>query len=69
LPPPGSPSPLTGILPWLTPLAALGLIIVMLGAIVFHLRRGEFRNIILNVILLLVSAFVVMWLWLPVPVR
>jgi uncharacterized membrane protein YphA (DoxX/SURF4 family) len=59
---------LTGILPWLTPLAALGLIIVMLSAIVFHIRRGEFRSIILNLILLLVSAFVVIELWLAVPV-
>jgi putative oxidoreductase len=59
---------LTGILPWLTPLAAVGLIIVMLGAVVFHIRRGEFRNIILNLILLLVSAFVVLELWLAVPV-
>ena len=59
---------LTGILPWLTPLAAIGLIIVMLGAVVFHVRRGEFRNIILNLILLLVSAFVGLELWLAVPV-
>jgi len=59
---------LTGILPWLTPLAAVGLIIVMLGAVVFHIRRGEFRNIILNLILLLVSAFVLLELWLAVPV-
>lgn len=27
---------LTGILPWLTPLAAVGLILVMVGAIIFH---------------------------------
>jgi putative oxidoreductase len=59
----------TGILPWLTPVAAVGLIIVMVGAIVFHIRRGEFRNIVLNLFLLLVLAFVAAGLWLAVPVR
>jgi hypothetical protein len=49
---------LTGILPWLTPLAAVGLIIVMIGAIPFHLRRKEYMNIILNVILLALALFV-----------
>jgi uncharacterized membrane protein YphA (DoxX/SURF4 family) len=60
---------LTGILRWLTPLAAMGLIVVMLGAIGFHTRRGEFRNLILNLILFLVAAFVVFELWLNTPVR
>jgi hypothetical protein len=31
----------TGILPWLTVVAAAGLALVMAGALVFHLRRGE----------------------------
>jgi len=35
----------------LTPLAALGLTLVMVGAIVYHLTRGETQNILLNVIL------------------
>jgi DoxX-like family len=42
----------TGILPWLTPLAALGLAALMALAAIYHLRRpGEGRNIVLNVIL------------------
>lgn len=42
----------TGILPWLTPLAATGLAILMGAAAIYHLRRrGEGRNIVLNVIL------------------
>jgi uncharacterized membrane protein YphA (DoxX/SURF4 family) len=49
---------LTGILPWLTPLAAVGLIIVMIGAISFHFRRKEYANIGLNVILLALALFV-----------
>src|SRR5258708_26858541 len=32
---------LTGILPWLTPLAAVGVIVVMGSAMVFHVRAGE----------------------------
>lgn len=49
---------LTGILPVLTPVAAVGLIIVMLGAIVTHLRRGETPMAAINVVLLLLAAFV-----------
>ena len=49
---------LTGILTWLTPLAAVGLVIVMVGAIPFHLRRKEYANIALNVILLALAVFV-----------
>jgi len=42
----------TGILPWLTPLAALGLAVLMGLAAVYHLRRpNESRNVVLNVIL------------------
>jgi DoxX-like family len=42
----------TGILPWLTPLAAVGLAIIMALAAVYHLRRpDEGRNVVLNVIL------------------
>ena len=31
----------TQILPWLSPLAALGLVIIMIGAAVSHARQGE----------------------------
>jgi len=31
----------TGILPWLTPLAAAGLVLIMMGAMLVHMRRGE----------------------------
>jgi uncharacterized membrane protein YphA (DoxX/SURF4 family) len=34
----------TGILPWLTPLAAIGLVLNMIGAIVTHLRYHEYPN-------------------------
>jgi uncharacterized membrane protein len=48
----------TGILPWLTPLAALGLALVMLSAAVFHARRGEWQSIVGNAFLFALAAFV-----------
>lgn len=48
----------TGILPWLTPVAAIGLVLTMIGAAITHFRRGEFPNIGMNVMLLLLAAFV-----------
>jgi hypothetical protein len=49
---------LTGILPWLTPIAAGGLVLTMLGAMATHLRRGENQMIVVNLALLLLAAFV-----------
>ena len=49
---------LTGILPWLTPLAALGLVLLMIGAALTHLRRTEYGNIAMNAVLLVLAAFV-----------
>jgi uncharacterized membrane protein YphA (DoxX/SURF4 family) len=49
---------LTHVLPWLTPLAAAGLVILMASAVVFHIRRQEDSNIVLNVILLVLAAVV-----------
>ena len=48
----------THIATWLTPLAALGLLVVMLGSIVFHIGRREYPNIALNVLLGALAAFV-----------
>jgi len=49
---------LTGILPWLTPIAAGGLVLTMLGAMATHLRRGENQMIVVNLVLVLRAAFV-----------
>jgi uncharacterized membrane protein YphA (DoxX/SURF4 family) len=49
---------LTGILTWLTPLAAGGLALVMLLAMGFHMKRGEGQAIIFNLVLLVLAAFV-----------
>lgn len=45
----------TDILPWLTPLAATGLALVMLLAIGFHARRGERQAIVVNGVLLVLA--------------
>jgi hypothetical protein len=47
-----------GIMPSLTPIAGVGLAVVMLLAAVFHARRGEFKGIGLNIILLALALFV-----------
>jgi uncharacterized membrane protein YphA (DoxX/SURF4 family) len=48
----------TGILPVLTPIAAIGLVLTMIGAAVTHLRRKEFSDVPMTVILLALAAFV-----------
>jgi hypothetical protein len=53
--------PLTGIAPWLALAAAIGLLLVQIGAIILHVRRGEARKIGINVGLLVVAAACV-WL-------
>jgi uncharacterized membrane protein YphA (DoxX/SURF4 family) len=42
----------------LIPLAAIGLILVMAGAAVFHLARGEYSNIVQNIILAIFLAII-----------
>lgn len=49
---------LTGIAPVLTPIAAIGLAIVMVLAIGVHLRRREYPVVLFNVILLALSVFI-----------
>ncbi|ADJ46388.1 DoxX family protein [Amycolatopsis mediterranei S699] len=46
------------IAPVLTPLAATGLVLVQAGAIVVHARRKETKALPMNVVLLLLAAFV-----------
>lgn len=58
---------LTGILTWLTPLAALGLVARMVLAMLFHLRRGEYPNILFNLALLALAAYVAHGRWARVP--
>lgn len=52
--------PLVGVAPVLAPLAALGLVALMIGAIITHARRHESSAIVINVVLLALAA-VVAW--------
>ena len=55
---------LTGILPWLLPLAAVGLTVIQLLAIFSeHLPKKEYKVIAFNVILLILSVFIVFGRW------
>ena len=47
-----------GIVPVLVPIAATGLALLMLGAAVTHARRKESTNIVVNIVLLALAAFV-----------
>jgi uncharacterized membrane protein YphA (DoxX/SURF4 family) len=58
---------ITGILPWLTPLAGAGLALIMLLAIGFHVTRREPQAIGINAVLLVLAAFIVYGRFLIVP--
>ncbi len=60
---------LTGVLPWLTPLAAGGLALTMAGAMITHAGRGEYGMILVNLILLLLATFVAFGRWRVAPIK
>ncbi len=47
----------------LVPLAALGLTLVMIGAVIYHAGRGEYQNIGFNLVLAALLAFVAYGRW------
>ena len=59
---------LTGILPWLTPVAASCLALTMIGAMIIHGRRGEYSQIGINVVLLLLTFFVAYGRFVIIPI-
>jgi uncharacterized membrane protein YphA (DoxX/SURF4 family) len=59
---------LTGILPWLTPVAASCLALTMIGAMITHGRRGEYSQIGVNVVLLLLTLFVAYGRFVIIPI-
>jgi hypothetical protein len=50
---------MTGVKPKLTPFAALGLTLVMILAAAFHVVRGEYNFVPINLVLGGVAAFIV----------
>jgi putative oxidoreductase len=59
---------LTRIQPWLTPLAAAGLMIVMLSASVLHLSRGETGTAITTLVLFALVTLVAYLRWKVNPI-
>jgi uncharacterized membrane protein YphA (DoxX/SURF4 family) len=59
---------LTNIVPILTPLAAVGLVLTMIGAMITHVRRGEYSRLGVNVVFLLMAAFVAYGRFVALPV-
>jgi hypothetical protein len=57
------------IKPWLTPLAALGLAIIMMLAIPFHIVRGEGSVIWMHTLLAALALFVAWGRWRKAPIR
>src|SRR5271156_2825157 len=55
------------IAPILVPLAALGLVLVMVGAAVVHARRNEPMNVAVNVVLIALAVFVAWGRFGPYP--
>jgi hypothetical protein len=56
-----------GIAPVLVPLAAVGWVLLMVGAMITHLRRHEAQAIVVNLALLAPAAFVAWGRFGPVP--
>lgn len=57
----------TRILPWLTPLAALGLVAIMVLAAIFHATRREWPNVVFNLVLGALAGFVAYGRYVVVP--
>ena len=47
-----------GIAPILVPLAAVGVVLLMIGAIITHTRRDEAPSIVVNIAILALAGFV-----------
>lgn len=58
---------LTNTLPWLTPLAATGLMMITVSAVLYHLIRGEAVRAFLSAILFLLLTFLAVMRWLVLP--
>lgn len=58
---------LTGVLPWLTPLAASGIVVIMLLATAFHVKRREYPAAGLTLLLAALAAYVASGRWHLIP--
>jgi hypothetical protein len=62
---------LTRVLPWLVTWAAGGIVIVMVGATIYHIARDEIMSAVITFVLLAMAAFVAYMRHrlLPIPAR
>jgi uncharacterized membrane protein YphA (DoxX/SURF4 family) len=60
---------MTRLKPWLVPSAAVGVMIVMISATIFHLMKGQTSSAIVTVILLAMASFVAYMRLRVVPIR
>jgi putative oxidoreductase len=60
---------ITRTAPWLIPCAAAGLMIVMIGASIFHIARGELASAVTTTVLFGVATFVAYMRWKGMPIR
>jgi putative oxidoreductase len=58
----------TRILPRLTLLAAVGLLLLQICAISYHVSQGEFQRLPLNVVLVAATAFILWGRWRNAPI-
>jgi hypothetical protein len=59
----------TRVQPWLVPLAAAGIMLVMVCATIFHLTRGELSSAATTIVLLACATFVAYMRWRVVPIQ
>jgi hypothetical protein len=59
----------TRIQPWLVPSAAVGIMIVMISATIWHIARNEISSAVITLILLAMASFVAYMRWRVAPIR
>lgn len=59
---------LLGVAPILTPLAAAGILLTMIGAMILHANRKEYDKMGMNAILLALAVFVVLGRFVLLPI-
>jgi len=59
----------TRIQPQLVPMAAVGLALLMVGAVIYHLGRDEAQNVVSNVLWIVVTGFIAYGRWKVVPIE
>ena len=60
---------ITRVQPQLVPAAAMGIMLVMIGATIFHLLRAEWSSAVITLVLLLMATYVAYMRWRTVPIE